>query len=550
VVSCLAIVAAIIVASRLAWVCDDAFISFRYADNLASGLGLVFNPGERVEGYTNLLWTLWLALASITNLDLERWSIGWGIAFHAATIVLLCWQARPATRRTVLLPIAAILAAAHRDEAVFATSGLEGALFGFLALSGFLAASGATTARRWAAAGALFALATSCRPDGAVFFAAAGVWAMTCRRPGVRMLTAYTLPFLVFVGALTAWRWRYYGDVLPNTYYAKSADVAWWEQGLYYASLYLRKYWAIVGTAGAGIILAIYTRHRDGRWMQASSRVMLAGLMVTMYTLGVVRAGGDFMYARLLVPLTPLLAVCAEFAIESIPVRGARRTLTQAIAAAACGIVLVLWPSPVSGSIDRGGVVDERAFYLNERPELGDGQRQAGIALQPFLVGLPITVVFVGAEARLVYYARPAVAIEAATGLTDRWIAHQALGKRGRPGHEKQAPPEYLFEARKAHLAFSPFPFDGLLLPVKLGERTCFLMRWDPAIVSALRSRGALIPDLPTQIDRFLEEAKTMPDSNVAWTYASLRRLYFSAVDDRRREAAFVRRLSLGHSPR
>jgi tetratricopeptide (TPR) repeat protein len=33
---------------------DDAFISFRYARNL----GLVFNPGERVEGYTNLLWVL------------------------------------------------------------------------------------------------------------------------------------------------------------------------------------------------------------------------------------------------------------------------------------------------------------------------------------------------------------------------------------------------------------------------------------------------------------------------------------------------------------
>src|SRR5262245_14911733 len=37
---------------------DDAFISFRYARNLANGNGLVFNPGERVEGYTNFLWTV------------------------------------------------------------------------------------------------------------------------------------------------------------------------------------------------------------------------------------------------------------------------------------------------------------------------------------------------------------------------------------------------------------------------------------------------------------------------------------------------------------
>lgn len=37
---------------------EDAFISFRYAQNLLAGGGLVFNPdGQRVEGITNLLWT-------------------------------------------------------------------------------------------------------------------------------------------------------------------------------------------------------------------------------------------------------------------------------------------------------------------------------------------------------------------------------------------------------------------------------------------------------------------------------------------------------------
>ena len=51
-----------IAAARQAWVCDDAFISFCYAENLTHGLGLVYNAGERVEGYTNFLWTLWVAL--------------------------------------------------------------------------------------------------------------------------------------------------------------------------------------------------------------------------------------------------------------------------------------------------------------------------------------------------------------------------------------------------------------------------------------------------------------------------------------------------------
>ena len=48
--------------------CDDAFITFRYAENLAAGRGLVFNVGERVEGYSNLLHTLMLAALSLVGI--------------------------------------------------------------------------------------------------------------------------------------------------------------------------------------------------------------------------------------------------------------------------------------------------------------------------------------------------------------------------------------------------------------------------------------------------------------------------------------------------
>ena len=48
-------------ASAAWFLCDEAFISFRYARNLVEGHGLVFNPGERVEGYANFPWVLELA---------------------------------------------------------------------------------------------------------------------------------------------------------------------------------------------------------------------------------------------------------------------------------------------------------------------------------------------------------------------------------------------------------------------------------------------------------------------------------------------------------
>ena len=41
---------------------DDAFISFRYSQHLAEGHGLVFNVGEKVEGYSNFLWVVLVAI--------------------------------------------------------------------------------------------------------------------------------------------------------------------------------------------------------------------------------------------------------------------------------------------------------------------------------------------------------------------------------------------------------------------------------------------------------------------------------------------------------
>ena len=61
-VSLAAIALGVLRAARLSWTSDDAYISFRYAANLNHGLGLVYNAGERVEGYSNFLWTLWCAL--------------------------------------------------------------------------------------------------------------------------------------------------------------------------------------------------------------------------------------------------------------------------------------------------------------------------------------------------------------------------------------------------------------------------------------------------------------------------------------------------------
>ena len=71
------------------WVCDDAFISFRYAKNLKEGLGLVYNSGEFVEGFTNFLWTILISVGMNFNLDPIHISSAFGILFYFLTLVVL-----------------------------------------------------------------------------------------------------------------------------------------------------------------------------------------------------------------------------------------------------------------------------------------------------------------------------------------------------------------------------------------------------------------------------------------------------------------------------
>ena len=94
-IAIVASVVAFVHAWLLRWTCDDAYISFRYAEHFVNGHGLVFNldPLEApVEGYSNFAWTLWLALGMMfgfTGDGIEAWSAFWGSMAHGGAVLLL-----------------------------------------------------------------------------------------------------------------------------------------------------------------------------------------------------------------------------------------------------------------------------------------------------------------------------------------------------------------------------------------------------------------------------------------------------------------------------
>ena len=542
---------------RQAWVCDDAFISFRYADNLVHGLGLVYNAGERVEGYSNLLWTLWAALGMRLGARPETWSVAWGAACYAATILLLGVRAAGRPLRSgapaLALPLAAMLAATHRDWNLFATSGLETSSFTFLTLLGYDRLTTApSTPRRAAIAGFVLALVSLTRPDGMLFAVLGGAFVLGAMTPRWRCLGAYAGVLLAITIAAESWRVAYYGDPLPNTYYAKSAQLAWYSQGWIYVRLYFQKYWvALAGVPLAAIAAMAARRSASAREALGAAswdrEVALAALFALGYTFYVLRLGGDFMYARLLIPVTPFYFILLERGLMQL---APRRVLVQWGVAAAALAAMILTPQPLGIDQWVSGIVDERQFYT---PEATAKTRAEGAVLRRFFEGLPVRVAYVGSQAGLMYYSHPEVAIESGTGLTDRFIARQPLAKRGRIGHEKVASLDYLVERRRAHLALHYFAGKTLgvddYLPtavIGLGGVYARALTWDPALMSELRRRGASVPDFLLGLDQYMATMGGRPDAQVRSDYEKLRHFYFEHVEDPARERAFRTRLGLG----
>jgi hypothetical protein len=209
---------------------DDAFVSFRYSQNLVDGLGPVYNAGERIEGYSNPSWVLILAAAIAVGFDPVSASKLIAVVSGIALLVLLYAGLRRAAVRAPAAGLPVLLLAASAQLQMASVSGSETVLYALLLFGGLLCLVGPAPSRRavfWASA--CLAVASLTRPEGVMFwlagFLVTQIWGRTSaqRSPAVRLRRAlsYALPGIA-IALHWAWRFFYYGDLLPNLYYAKT----------------------------------------------------------------------------------------------------------------------------------------------------------------------------------------------------------------------------------------------------------------------------------------------------------------------------------------
>lgn len=520
-------------AHRLAWTCDDAWISFRYARNLVEGHGLVFNTTERVEGYTNFLWTVWAAVGIALGRAPDAWANATSLPLYALSIGLLGHEHLRRRREfglgaVVTLPVAAFAGALVHEWQVWATGGLETSMVTSLLLLGFVLATRVDATTLWRiAAGLALAGAATTRPDAILPAFLIGLYVLWTDRRRLPRVVAFAAAVLAPWAAWMAWRIGFYGDLYPNTWWAKSGDLTWWSQGVVFVGLWFARYWALL--LGPALLIG-------AAWLgrRPSAPVVLAAVIWAVYTTWVARVGGGFMYGRLLIPSLPFALIVLDGAIAALA--ATRTTREIALMTAVCLAALGLSPSPLPEGAGFEGIVDEWEHYApaEERAELA---RKAATLRRTF-EGLEVTVAFYGTEAGLMYQARIHEAIEAHAGLTDRFTAHQSLESRGRVGHEKHAPPDYLVGKRKAHFAFSPLAnqlvdLDGWIPDVRcrLDDVDARVLHWDPAMIAAITKRGAVCDDFLAQLDQALEGPLSAADAS------RLGHFYFDHVDDPTRKA-------------
>jgi arabinofuranosyltransferase len=469
---------------KLVWVCDDAYISFRYAANLLDGHGLVWNVGERVEGYTNFLWLIIVTPFMALGIDPGQAAVVLNLACFVGVLLLsarlerlLLWPAADGEARRAP-PIAPLLAATCYPMACFATSGLETI---FVTLMALLALERALAGRPLLAGLAAIA-GVMAHPDQAILYVALGLTLLSFR-PSLRTLLAYGAPFALIYLPYFLIRWRYYGDFYPNTYYAKAADQANWPQGFTYLGI------AFV-TAGLWAVLPASLVGLRRIWSTLPGRY---ALIATPLFLGyIAKIGGDFMQGRLLCPLLPVWFVLAGVGIHGL-LAARRWKLAAALAVLAVPATL---PVNVFGDGDRlWNVTEERAYYplFHFSPPVNRSkyQRQGQTLRARFKDrGLEPRIALAGVGL-VSYYSR--LPITDLLALNDRKTAHRPLVARGgMPGHEKHAGPGRIVESGAVMSLFSvyPPPFEPLT-HLELDGFDYFFTRWDASLLPALRAQPA-----------------------------------------------------------
>ncbi len=515
------------------WITDDAIISFRVVKNFLLGYGPLYNIDERVEIYTHPLWIFILSIFSFVTGSIEQTSVWLGLIFSSFGLFFgelgnmrLNQKEKNSSkskRATLLyLPFGALVISVLSPYWDFSTSGLEtGLSFFWLGSSFYLLSSHSkrTIIPIWISLGPLI------RPDfGIIYLGFLFLLIYKGRKDGFgsclkNILLSLFLPILYQI-----FRMGYFASFFPNPAFAKEAFRLNIKQGVLYLFDFLIPYGLYIPILLSLINLFNLKKNPLGLYF------FIIGLSHILY---IVLMGGDFMHGRFLLPGFFLLFVSSGI----IPINKSKLSLFIISVSIVWSIIICGFRLKLPYEGGKNGIINERKYYvagsISKNPiKVSDYQYtmfyQAGLnankesmALEEgdilFLYNANLGITGFVAGYKVHYFDW--------VGLSDPIGARFFIEKRGRPGHEKKLPIEWVIARVQYNLEnkdiFTKKPSYILIL-----NDTKYNLKWSRIEDQNIKyAKEALygIKDYLDGIQERLTAERFFRNIPIAWKYRNLR---------------------------
>jgi arabinofuranosyltransferase len=445
------------------WISEDAFITLRHIENFISGYGPVFNIGERVEGFSHVLWFYMVSFFRWLGFTIKASVMIPSLIFSFSAIYIFLFKIKVSGESGEVLNLAAPALLAASAFIDFGTSGLESPLSYLLLIiySKFLLEG--SFDKRPEFFGIIIALLVFTRPDFGIFLIINlifFIYELYIKKIKFNFLLKFSIFSIIPLLLYEIFRMGYYAAIFPNPFYTKTGSGSYFSAGINYFLDFSEGSLFLPVVIFALLVFVFNKSEFNGRKL-----ILLSGFTHLFF---IVRGGGDFMHGRFLLPSFILLSAGTMGIFDKYFSSSKIRRLSSVFLIIFIFIIgLFIKPAQKRGHyFNRGGISDERFAYYKDKniplkylfkeniifmwKTIGEnyyflaekGRTKIRIAYK--------NVGFIG------YYGGKKVFVLDKLGLTDPIVSRLKIKKRGRPGHEKYAPFPYLYYRR---LTFSPTPF-------------------------------------------------------------------------------------------
>jgi arabinofuranosyltransferase len=414
--------------------------------------------GDHLEGFTNFLFTLVIGACMKLGVDPVTASYAIGLTSFAVSLGFAAAATETLTESRRAGWLAIVILGTNFSFRAYATGGLETSLQAMLfTVAGWsvvrMNADGDRRVARLVALSSVAALAVATRLDSSLVV---GILMATTLAAVVAhsesrgsKLAALIVPGAIGVGALVAFKLAYFGNVLPNTFYAKAPSLGLALRGVEYVAAFGRVYGLVAPLVVAAVYAPAAIRARGRGALVLLACVVVWGAYVAL-------VGGDFMEFRFLVPTYPLLVAFLLFCLVR---GGAPWILVGALSGALVFESAAQQYDTYDEPLLYQGAAIETIHGLEEHlTSPMQGWSDIGRALARDLGGAADVTIAVGAAGAIPYFSD--LRTVDILGINDAWVAREGILLAGsRPGHTRIAPVSYLV-ARRVTLVVLPTASD------------------------------------------------------------------------------------------